>query len=74
MNGLTDPQRFTGLLDCGFLLPETEALIQAKVRVVWADAGGRAGIRFVALDPALYEEIYHWTGRKMKEEGWELPI
>ena len=74
VNGLTDPQRFTGLLDCGFLLPETEALIQAKVRVVWADAGGRAGIRFVALDPALYEEIYHWTGRKMKEEGWELPI
>jgi len=21
----------------------------------------------------LFEEIHHWTARKMKEEGWELP-
>jgi PAS domain S-box-containing protein len=73
VDGLTDPQRFGGLLDASFLLPETENLIQAKVRVVWADASGRAGIRFVVLEPALYEEIHHWTERKMKDEGWELP-
>jgi len=61
------------LLDASFLLPESETLIQVKVRVVWADASGRAGIRFVVLEPALYEEIHHWTERKMKDEGWELP-
>ena len=73
VDGFTSPQRFAGLLDCSFLLPDTETLIQAKIRVVWADAIGRAGIRFVVLEPALYEEIHHWTARKMKEEGWELP-
>ncbi|HZP17780.1 MAG TPA: sigma 54-interacting transcriptional regulator [Terriglobales bacterium] len=73
VDGVTDPQRFGGLLDASFLLPESETLIQAKVRLVWADAAGRAGIRFVVLDPALYQEIHHWTSRKMKEEGWDLP-
>jgi hypothetical protein len=60
-------------VECSFILPDTETVIQAKVRVVWADAIGRAGIRFVVLEPALFEEIHHWTSRKMKEEGWELP-
>jgi PAS domain S-box-containing protein len=73
VDGLTDPQRFSGLLECSFLLPETEILIQAKVRVVWADAAGRAGLRFVVLEPAMYQEIHHWTARQMKEEGWDLP-
>jgi len=44
-----------------------------RTEVVWADVSGRAGIRFVVLEPALYEEIHHWTERKMKNEGWELP-
>jgi hypothetical protein len=52
-------------------LPATEKLIEAKARIVWTDANGRAGARFVVLDPALYEEIHHWTGDKMKQEGWE---
>jgi Bacterial regulatory protein, Fis family/PilZ domain len=73
VDGLTDAQRFGGLLDASFLLPESETLIRVKVRVVWADASGRAGIRFVVLEPALYEQIHHWTERKMKDEGWELP-
>jgi PAS domain S-box-containing protein len=69
---MADPQRFGGLLDSSFLLPETETLIQAKVRIAWADASGRAGIRFVVLDPALFEHIHHWTAQRAREEGWEL--
>ena len=72
LEGLTDPQNFHGLLDIRFLLPDTEKLIEAKARIVWTDANGRAGARFVVLDPALYEEIHHWTGDKMKQEGWEV--
>ncbi len=71
-DGLSDPQRFRGLLDARFLLPESTTLVEAKARIVWTDANGRAGARFVVLDPALYEEIHHWTANKMKEEGWEL--
>jgi DNA-binding NtrC family response regulator len=70
-DGLTDPQLFRGLLDARFLLPESETLVEAKARIVWTDANGRAGARFVVLEPALYEEIHHWTANKMKEEGWE---
>jgi len=39
--------------------------------LVWADAGGRAGLRFVVIEPVLFEELQHWTNRKMKDEGWE---
>jgi len=71
-DGLSEAQRFRGLLDARFLLPESGTLVEAKARIVWTDANGRAGARFVVLDPALYEEIHHWTANKMKEEGWEL--
>jgi transcriptional regulator with PAS, ATPase and Fis domain len=72
LDGVTDSQRFRGLLDARFLLPQSGTLVEAKARIVWTDANGRAGARFVVLEPALYEEIHHWTANKMKEEGWEL--
>ncbi len=70
---VNDPSGFAGLIDVSFLLPESEIEIQAKGRLVWADAGGRAGLRFVVIEPALFEQLQHWTNRKMKDEGWETP-
>ncbi len=70
---VSDPTSFAGLVDVSFLLPESETVIQAKGRLVWADAGGRAGLRFVVIEPVLFEELQHWTNRKMKDEGWEIP-
>jgi transcriptional regulator with PAS, ATPase and Fis domain len=70
---VSDPAGFAGLVDVSFLLPESETVIQAKGRLVWADAGGRAGLRFVVIEPALFEQLQHWTNRKMKDEGWEIP-
>ena len=40
---------------------------------MWIGEGGRVGIRFVVIEPALLEELQHWTNRKMKEEGWDFP-
>jgi len=68
-----DPSGFAGLIDVSFLLPESETVILAKGRLVWAEAGGRAGLRFVVIEPALFEQLQHWTNRKMKDEGWEIP-
>jgi PAS domain S-box-containing protein len=68
-----DPTGFAGLVDVSFLLPETETVILAKGRLVWADGGGRAGLRFVVVEPELFEQLQHWTNRKMKDEGWEIP-
>jgi c-di-GMP-binding flagellar brake protein YcgR len=70
---VSDPTGFAGLVDVSFLLPESETLIQLKGRLVWSDAGGRAGLRFVVIDPAMFEQLQHWTNRKMKDEGWEIP-
>jgi len=70
---VADPTGFAGLVDVSFLLPETEIVILAKGRLVWSDAGGRAGLRFVVVEPELFEKLQHWTNRKMKDEGWEVP-
>jgi PAS domain S-box-containing protein len=70
---VSDPTGFAGLVDVSFLLPESEIVMQAKGRLVWAEAGGRAGLRFVVIEPALFEQLQHWTNRKMKDEGWEIP-
>ena len=73
LDGLKEPLRFAGLLDVSFVLPDSEILFQAKARLMWIGDEGRVGIRFAVIEPALFEELQHWTNRKMKEEGWEIP-
>lgn len=68
-----DPAGFAGLVDVSFMLPDSEIEIRAKGRLVWAEAGGRSGLRFIVIEPALFEQLQHWTNRKMKDEGWEIP-
>lgn len=72
LEGLADPRALQGPMDASFVLPGTETRIEAKIQVVWADPEGRAGATFVVIEPAVFEELQHWTNRKMKEEGWEL--
>jgi len=73
LDAVSDPNGFAGLVDVSFLLPDSEIVILAKGRLVWTEAGGRAGLRFVVVEPALFEELQHWTNRKVKDEGWEVP-
>jgi PAS domain S-box-containing protein len=72
LDGLKEPLRFAGLLDVSFVLPDSEILFQAKARLMWVGDEGRVGIRFAVIEPALFEQLQHWTNRKMKEEGWEF--
>ena len=73
VHGLKEPMRFTGLLDVSFPLPESQTTFQAKARIVWFGGEGRVGLRFAVIDPALFEQLQHWTNKKVKDEGWELP-
>ena len=73
LDAVNDPAGFAGLVDVSFLLPDSETVVLAKGRLVWTEAGGRAGLRFVVIEPALFEELQHWSNRKMKDEGWEIP-
>jgi PAS domain S-box-containing protein len=73
VDGLKEPMKFTGLLDVSFPLPGNETIFRAKARIVWFGGEGRVGLRFAVIDPALFEQLQHWTNNKMKNEGWELP-
>jgi PAS domain S-box-containing protein len=73
LDSINEPVAFAGMLDVSFLLPDSEVVMHAKGRLVWADVGGRAGLRFVVIDPELFQQLQHWTNQKMKNEGWELP-
>jgi PAS domain S-box-containing protein len=73
LDGLKEPMKFTGLLDVSFPLPESESVFRAKARIVWFGGEGRVGLRFAVIDPALFEQLQHWSNQKMKDEGWELP-
>jgi two-component system response regulator AtoC len=73
LDAVSEATGFAGLLEVSFLLPESEIVVQAKGRLVWAEAGGRAGLRFVVIEPAIFVQLQHWTNRKMKDEGWEIP-
>jgi two-component system nitrogen regulation response regulator NtrX len=73
LDGLKEPMKFTGLLDVSFPLPESETVFRAKARIVWFGGEGRVGLRFAVIDPALFEQLQHWSNKKMKDEGWELP-
>ncbi len=72
LDGLKEPLRFAGLLDIKFTLPESDIAFQAKARLMWVGDEGRVGIRFVVIEPALFEQLQHWTNNKMKDEGWEF--
>jgi PAS domain S-box-containing protein len=73
LDGLKEPMKFTGLLDVSFPLPDSEIVFRAKARIVWFGGEGRVGLRFAVIDPILFEQLQHWTNKKMKDEGWELP-
>jgi transcriptional regulator with PAS, ATPase and Fis domain len=73
LDGLKEPMRFSGLLDVSFPLPDSEIVFRAKARIVWMGDEGRVGLRFAVIDPALFEQLQHWTNKRMKDEGWDLP-
>lgn len=72
LDGLKEPLKFAGLLDVSFTLPDSDVLFQAKARLMWVGDEGRVGIRFAVIEPALFEQLQHWTNRKMKDEGWDF--
>ena len=73
LDGVTEPMHFSGLLDLSFVLPESQTLFKAKARLMWIGDDGRVGVRFVVIEPLLFEQLQQWTNKKMREEGWEFP-
>jgi hypothetical protein len=72
LDGVKEPLRYAGLLDVSFLLPDSDIRFQAKARLMWVGDEGRVGVRFVVIEPALFEQLQRWTSRKMKDDGWDM--
>jgi PAS domain S-box-containing protein len=72
LDGLKDPLRYAGLLDVSFILPQSDVHFEAKARLMWVGDEGRVGVRFAVIEPALFEQLQHWTNHKMKDEGWDF--
>jgi len=73
LDGLKEPMRWSGLLDVSFDLPNSDVHFQAKARLMWVGDAGRVGVRFAVIEPLLFEQLQHWSNRRMKEEGWDFP-
>jgi PAS domain S-box-containing protein len=72
VEGLARSAQCDGLVDVSFQLPDEEIAVLAKARVVWAESEGRAGIKFISMEPDTLAKLQHWANRKMRDEGWEL--
>ena len=72
LDGMKEPLRLAGLLDVSFVLPESKTQFQAKARLMWVGDEGRVGIRFIVIEPALFEELQHWTNQE--NEGRRLGV
>ena len=72
IEGLTRSTPCEGLLDVNFEIPGEDLVVAAKARVVWAEAEGRAGVKFASMESDTLTKLQHWANRKMQEEGWEL--
>jgi hypothetical protein len=40
---------------------------------MWIGDEKRVGIRFAVIEPAIFEQLQHWSNKKMREEGWDFP-
>ncbi|MBV8205738.1 MAG: sigma 54-interacting transcriptional regulator [Acidobacteria bacterium] len=67
---VTEPLRFTGIIDLTFSLQAESPAIQAKGKITWADAQGHAGIRFVSMPSEAERRLHHWLEERRQEEGW----
>ena len=71
IDGIHEPLRLARGFTIRFSIPDTDMNIESKGQLVWAEAQGRAGVRFLDLAPGLQLRLTAWLAQKQKEEGWQ---
>ena len=61
---------FPGVLDVSLFINPSQPPVAAKGRITWADAQGRAGIRFLSLEATSKHHLERWLAEKLQQEGW----
>jgi two-component system response regulator FlrC len=67
---VSEPLRFTGIIDMEFPLVSGGPPLIAKGKMTWADAQGHAGVRFVSMPPDAQRQLHAWLESRRQEEGW----
>jgi hypothetical protein len=70
--GISEPFRLSGDLKLEFNLPAGFGLIVAMARLVWADAHGKAGVRFNDLPTECRNALNQWLIEVERQEGWTV--
>ena len=72
LEGIAEPYRLSGELKAEFNLPAGFGQVIAKARLVWADAHGKAGVRFTDLPPSCRMMLNRWLLEVERQEGWTV--
>jgi transcriptional regulator with PAS, ATPase and Fis domain len=72
VEGVTEPFHFAKGMQLRFTLPGEVHPIESRGQIVWADAEGKAGIRFADITPELRDRLKRWLTDKQREEGWSV--
>ena len=72
LDGIGEPFRLSGDLKLEFNLPGGFGQIVAVGRMVWADAHGKAGVRFSELPSECRNVLNRWLLEVERQEGWTV--
>ncbi len=72
LEGISEPFRLSGEVKLEFSLPAGFGAIVAIARMVWADAHGKAGVRFTDLPADCRATLNKWLFEVERQEGWTV--
>jgi two-component system, NtrC family, response regulator AtoC len=72
LEGVRDPFQLSNTFQVRFTLPETSETFELQAQVMWADAQGKAGVRFVNTPDDQQESLRSWLEQQQTEEGWTI--
>jgi len=61
---LNEPQKLQGNFQLGFTLPGSKLALEAEGAIIWSDARGNAGFRFLDLSEAMKRDLQLWLERR----------
>jgi DNA-binding NtrC family response regulator len=72
LEGVRDPSQLSKTFQVRFTLPETSETFELQAQIMWADAQGKAGVRFVNTPDDQQESLRSWLEQQQTEEGWTI--
>lgn len=72
LEGVRDPFQLSETFQVRFTLPETSETFELQAQVMWADAQGKAGVRFLNTPHDQQDLLRSWLTEQQSQEGWTI--